>query len=91
MRFISLFLMFSFSPFAFSCPETLDYGSPCPAYRLDYSKRGQALDNEQEEGGCVTGWLSDGVCADYLQGGCAQTLSCDLVADELRKADKPNK
>jgi hypothetical protein len=60
-----------------SCPNTVYYGSPCPQHPLDVYAGGLSIYDDYNDKKCTKPLLEGGVCPDYLQGGCANTWSCD--------------
>ncbi len=86
MKKIILIIMLIFPALGVSCPEALRYGDPCKPLQIDLAAKGMSV--YQQGDTCTEFLLSDGVCPDYLQGGCAARGECKLIMANRKKLQK---
>lgn len=67
---------------AVACPETILYGDPCNQLIIDHRTAGLSI--YQPDDICTEPLLNDGVCPDYLQGGCAAKGECKLKLEATK-------
>lgn len=68
-----------------ACPETIRYGDPCHGYLVPDIYGKSVYSVYQDNHDCTVPLLDDGVCPDYLNGGCALRGECSF-SDVRNKA-----
>lgn len=83
LRYLLLMLL---SSTALACPEALRYADPCNPVTIDLTDKGYSI--YQDGDICTQPLLNDGVCPDYLVGGCAVIGECKFIL-QARNKEKP--
>ena len=81
---MKLLILLFFSPLVFAQTDI-----DLPFYSNDINiiegTRGLSVYDDYQDRSCTQFFLDDGVCPDYLQGGCAQIGECKLIIERREK------